>query len=227
MRVRTCVITCCALVLLGVLTATAAATPLDKRTTFTFSAPFTVPGVTLPAGTYVFRLADDLRGRDIVQVLGAENETAYAMFHTLRTPRGTPVDKPELRFMETAADKPLAVKSWWYPAETQGYEFLYPRHQAELLAKGIGAPVVAEAPAAGVLHFVLHSGPTAVRRCTTQCSDCARDTAVEGAAHFPVALREISFPRALNVLRKGAIYTTAGQIPQARTLPRNSGEEPS
>jgi LPXTG-motif cell wall-anchored protein len=137
----------CALVLLGAFTAaTAAATPLDKRTTFTFSAPFTVPGVTLPAGTYVFRLADDLRGRDIVQVLGAENGTAYAMFHTLRTPRGTPVDKPELRFMETASDMPVAIKSWWYPAETQGYEFLYPRRQAELLAKGTGTPVVTEAP---------------------------------------------------------------------------------
>lgn len=147
MRARTCVITCCALVLLGALTAaTAAATPLDKRTTFTFSAPFSVPGVTLPAGSYVFRLADDLRGRDIVQVLGAENGTAYAMFHTLRTPRGKPVDKPELRFMETAADMPAAIKSWWYPAETQGYEFLYPRRQAELLAKGTGAPVVAEMP---------------------------------------------------------------------------------
>ena len=61
MRARTCVITCCALVLLGALTAaTAAATPLDKCTTFTFSAPFSIPGVTLPAGSYVFRLADDL-----------------------------------------------------------------------------------------------------------------------------------------------------------------------
>lgn len=136
MRVRTCVITCCALVLLGVLTAaTAAATPLDKRTTLTFSAPFTVPGVTLPAGTYVFRLADDVRGRDIVQVLGAENGVAYAMFHTLRTPRGTPVDKPELRFMETASERPIAIKSWWDPAETEGYEFIYPRDQTDLLVK--------------------------------------------------------------------------------------------
>jgi hypothetical protein len=131
MRARTCVITCCALVLLGAFTAaTVAATPLDKRTTFTFSAPFTVPGVTLPAGTYIFRLADDLRGCDIVQVLGAENGVTYAMFHTLRTPRGIPVDKPELRFLETATDMPIAVRSWWYPAETQGYEFLYPRDRA-------------------------------------------------------------------------------------------------
>ena len=137
MRERTGVITCCALVLLGVFTAAmAAAAPFDKRTTVTFSAPFTVPGVTLPAGTYVFRLADGVRGRDIVQVLDAENGTAYAMFHTLRTPRGTPVDKVELRFMETALDMPIAVKSWWYPAETQGFEFLYPRYQAELLARG-------------------------------------------------------------------------------------------
>jgi hypothetical protein len=130
-------------VVLGAFTAaTAAATPLDKRTTFTFSAPFAVPGVTLPAGSYVFRLADDLRGRDVVQVLDARDGTAYAMFFTIRTPRGEPVDKSTIQFLETASDMPIAIKSWWYPAETQGYEFLYPRAQAELLAKGTGAPIV-------------------------------------------------------------------------------------
>jgi len=152
MRARSCVIACCAVVLLGIVTAgTAAASPLDKRTTFTFSVPFSVPGVTLPAGSYVFRLANELQGRDVVQVLGADG-TAYAMFFTLRTLPGEPVDKPEIQFMESAAGMPLAVKGWWYPADTQGYEFVYPRGRARLLANITGEPVLAE-PAAEETAF--------------------------------------------------------------------------
>lgn len=136
------VLSICALVLWATWAAgVAAAGPLDKRTNFTFNAPVAVPGVTLPAGSYVFRLAHDTRGRDIVQVLSAEG-TPYAMFHSLRTLRSEPADKPEVRFLETAADMPAAVQSWWYPADTQGYEFVYPREQARLLAKGSGRSVL-------------------------------------------------------------------------------------
>lgn len=143
MKARTCAIAWCALVLVGALNAaTAAATPLDKRTTFTFTTPFSIPGVTLPAGSYLFRLADDTRGRDVIQVLSADGKTPYAMFFSLRTLRGEPVDTPELRFMETAADVPVAIKSWWYAGDRQGYEFVYPRAQARLLAEGAGTPVL-------------------------------------------------------------------------------------
>jgi hypothetical protein len=136
MRVRTCDIWCGALVLLVALAPAAAAAPLDKRTTFTFSASFTVPGATLPAGSYVFVIANQLHGRDVVQVLNAGDGTVHAMFLTLRTTRDKPVDRTELRFIETASDVPMAIKSWWYPAETHGYEFLYSRAQARLLGCG-------------------------------------------------------------------------------------------
>lgn len=122
------VTTCCALVLLAALTPPpAGATPLDKRTLFSVSAPFSLPGVTLPAGCYMFRLVDDSRGRDVVQVLSGDGRTVYAMFGTLRTQRGEAADKAAVLFMETASGLPIAVRSWWYPAESYGYEFLYSR----------------------------------------------------------------------------------------------------
>jgi hypothetical protein len=128
MNVGRCVTTCWALVVLAAFTAhPAGATPLDKRTVFTVSAPFALPGVTLPAGCYMFRLADDTRGRDVVQVLSGDGTTVYAMLVALRTPRGEAADKAGVLFMETAAGTPIAVRSWWYPAESYGYEFLYPR----------------------------------------------------------------------------------------------------
>ena len=38
--------------------------------------------------------------------------------------------------METAKGQPSAVKTWWYPRERIGYEFIYPKEQARRLARG-------------------------------------------------------------------------------------------
>jgi hypothetical protein len=128
MKAARYVTTWCAALCFGTLAALpATATPLDKRTVFSVSAPFALPGVTLPAGCYMFRLADDIRGRDVVQLLSGDGATVYAMFFVLRTPRGEVADKAGILFMETASGLPIAVRSWWYPAESYGYEFVYPQ----------------------------------------------------------------------------------------------------
>jgi hypothetical protein len=44
--------------------------------------------------------------------------------------------------METAKGNPSAVKTWWYPGERIGYEFIYPKEQARLLAKESTEPVL-------------------------------------------------------------------------------------
>lgn len=119
----------------------AAAQPLDKRTTFTFNGPVAVPGVTLPAGSYLFHLTD-LNYRHVVQVLSADGKVPYAQFFALETWRNTTPSDPEVRFMETAADMPRAIRSFWTPGDPLGYEFMYPREQARLLAEGTGRPVL-------------------------------------------------------------------------------------
>ena len=55
----------------------------DKRTYFTFSQPVALPGVTLPAGTYMFRLADDTTTRKVIQVTNREGTQSFAMLHTM------------------------------------------------------------------------------------------------------------------------------------------------
>ena len=44
----------------------------DHRTYFTFSTPVTLPGVTLPAGRYLFRLADPNSSRKVISVLSED-----------------------------------------------------------------------------------------------------------------------------------------------------------
>jgi hypothetical protein len=117
--------------------------PEDKRVFFTFSGPVAVPGVTLPAGKYLFRLPTTIGSgeRHVMQVLSADGKNSYAMFYGISANRTDYPTKPEVRFMETAAGTPAAVKTWWYPGDKAGYEFIYPKKQARLLAEGTGQPV--------------------------------------------------------------------------------------
>lgn len=59
----------------------------------------------------------------------------------------SPASAPEVRFMETAAGMPAAIKAWWYPGERMGYEFMYPKDQALRLAQGASQPVLTTATA--------------------------------------------------------------------------------
>jgi hypothetical protein len=133
----------CGLGLAAIFVAAAAqAQPADKRTYFTFSRPITLPGVTLPAGKYMFRLADDQTTRKVIQVVSADGTKPYAMLLTIPDERRDPPKDAEVAFLETAARTPSAVKSWWYPGERIGYEFIYPKAQARTLAKSTGAAVL-------------------------------------------------------------------------------------
>jgi hypothetical protein len=142
MRTRTFVrLAFTGVVLAFLLAGTALAQPMDKRTFFTFSGPVAIPGVTLPAGKYMFRVADT-SSRDVLQVLSADGKKSYASFFAIRAQRAESVPTPEVRFMETAAGMPAAIDTWWYPSERTGYEFIYPKEQARLLARGTGQPIL-------------------------------------------------------------------------------------
>src|ERR671913_15322 len=104
----------CAVALLALMTTPANAQPLDKRVIFTFSAPVVLPGVTLPAGTYLFRVPTP--NRNIVQVLSADGTKTYGTFFAIAAYRTAIPEKPKVRFMETPSSMPHAIRTWWYPA---------------------------------------------------------------------------------------------------------------
>ena len=113
----------------------AQAQPEDKRTYFTFSAPVALPGVTLPAGRYLFRIVDTTTSRKVIQVLSDDQKKPYVMVNTIPDQRLDPVQDPTVSFYETPRGAPAAVKSWWYPGESIGYQLIYPRAQAKQIAK--------------------------------------------------------------------------------------------
>ena len=64
----------------------------DKETVVTFSAPVQVSDKTLPAGTYVFKLADSLASRDIVEIFSSDRQHLITTFLATATTRLTPAD---------------------------------------------------------------------------------------------------------------------------------------
>jgi hypothetical protein len=123
----------------------AEAQPADYRTYFTFSAPVTLPGITLPAGKYIFRLADADSSRKVINVMSGDGKRSLAMLHTIPDQAMKAPKDAEIRFMETSAQVPPPIKTWWYAGKAIGYEFIYPRKQAMELAKSTSEPILTTA----------------------------------------------------------------------------------
>jgi hypothetical protein len=123
------------LCILGAMLSPAKADQGDQKTIFTFSDPVEVPGRVLDAGTYVFTVMDVQGDRDIVQVSNKRGDKLYGTFLTIPDYRAKPTGKPVITFDERAANSPEAVKVWFYPGETYGHEFVYPKAKAVQLAK--------------------------------------------------------------------------------------------
>jgi hypothetical protein len=125
--------------------APASAQPFDERVFFTFSGPFELPGVALAPGKYIFRLADPSITYNVVQVLSGDGLTSYGIFFTLPAVRPDPAPQPEIRFMETPAGTPPAVRAYWTQGVTTGHEFIYPKEHARRVARTSKDPVLTTA----------------------------------------------------------------------------------
>ena len=133
---------CCALAFAAIVAPGVRADEHDKLTYFTFSGPVQIPGHTLPAGTYMFKLADSPSNRHIVQVFTKDGSKLYATILAIPDQRLDPADKPVVMFKETPAGSPNAVRAWFYPGNTIGDEFVYPKEQAMKIAKATHEPVL-------------------------------------------------------------------------------------
>jgi hypothetical protein len=134
---------CCAAALTVALAPGARADEWNKKTILTFSGPVQVPGATLPAGSYVFKLADIPGNRHVVQVFDKDEKKIYTTLLAVPNQRPEPSDKPVILFSERATGSPQAVRVWYYPGDTIGDEFVYPKSQAMRIAKDTHSRVLA------------------------------------------------------------------------------------
>jgi hypothetical protein len=134
---------CCATVLTVALAPSARADEWDKKTILTFSGPVQIPGATLPAGSYVFKLADIPGNRHVVQVFDKDEKKIYTTMLAIPNERLEPSDNPVVLFSERASGSPQAIKVWFYPGNRVGNEFVYPKSQAMRIAKETHQSVLA------------------------------------------------------------------------------------
>ena len=99
----------------------------DRKTIVTFSDSVEIPGQVLPAGTYVFRLADSPADRHIVQIWNADETQILATTMAIPNTRSERPDKSIFEFEERAGNAPMALKVWFYPGDSTGQEFIYSR----------------------------------------------------------------------------------------------------
>ena len=123
--VRAIQISMCAAVLCVVFVTTAKADIWDKKTIVTFGDSVEIPGQVLPAGTYVFKLADTTSDRHIVQIWNADETQILATILTIPSYRLDPPDRTIFDFDERPSDLPMALHSWFYPGNNTGQEFVY------------------------------------------------------------------------------------------------------
>ncbi|HSZ63255.1 MAG TPA: hypothetical protein VK828_15740 [Terriglobales bacterium] len=115
----------------------------DQATTITFSQAIQIPGQVLPAGTYLFRLADASANENIVQIFSPDRTVLYATVRTIPTTRQKPTGDTVVSVAEPETGQPDALLKWFYPGREVGVEFVYPKQQEKKLAQDRRQIVVA------------------------------------------------------------------------------------
>ena len=143
MKRLTIIATACVLAVLAVLATRVGAQESNttERTFMTFSGPVELPGVTLEAGTYEFRLADT-DSRNVVQVLRKDSREPMGQWTFVQTERPRVSGETVVMFKETKEGTTPAVQFWYYPNEKIGKEFIYPKDQAQKIAQRTGERVL-------------------------------------------------------------------------------------
>lgn len=120
----------------------------DKKSVITFNSPVQIPAVhqpgwgVLPAGTYVFKVAESGANRHIVQIFNKDESTIYATILAIPNLRLKATEKTVITFRERPAGQPQALQAWFYPGKQWGEEFVYPKRQAVEFAKSTITPVL-------------------------------------------------------------------------------------
>jgi hypothetical protein len=171
-----------AAVLAFAMTPPAFADDYSKLTLLTFSGPVDVPGITLPAGTYRFSLADPESGRRVVRVADKDGTHTLGMFISIPNQRMKPTDKPVVMFKEAAAGSPQAIQAWFYPGETYGYEFAYPHDQALKIAKATHKPILSATKEGEVSRIDEHDKPVSSDETLKESSEARTPVTPSAAA---------------------------------------------
>lgn len=115
----------------------------DQATTMTFNEPIQIPGQVLPAGTYVLKLASRDSDLNTVQIFNSDRTVVYGTFQTIPTDRREPTGDTVIDLAKQGSGQPDALLKWFYPGDSTGHEFVYPKEKEKELAQDQQEAIVA------------------------------------------------------------------------------------
>ena len=123
------------------------ADPVKKATEVTFTTPVEIPGMVLQAGTYVIKVPDPVTHADMVGFYNTDQSYLYKLVRTIPRYRLEVTDKTAFTYEERVNGAPAALKTWFYPDENWGKEFLYEKAEALTVAEAPAfVPPIEETP---------------------------------------------------------------------------------
>lgn len=125
---RRTIATACVLTAAGILAATltATASPFNRATNFSFRTAVTLPGTVLPAGDYVFEIANPNGGGDVVVVRNKIRSKVFllAMTRAVTRAHSSKLDAT-IVLGEANRSEPRRITAWYADGDTTGREFQY------------------------------------------------------------------------------------------------------
>jgi LPXTG-motif cell wall-anchored protein len=100
----------------------------NKRTILTIDQPMQVYDTYLEPGQYIFKLLDSQSNRNIVQIYNADQTHLITTILAIPDYRVQVTGKSRFTMWETPAGYVGALKEWFYPGDSFGQEFRYPKN---------------------------------------------------------------------------------------------------
>jgi hypothetical protein len=113
--------------------AAALADDANQSTRLTFSGPVEIPGIALPAGTYLFKVDPD--NLNVVRVFNADGTRLYTTIQTIAAEREKPTGDTVVTLAQQSNGNPEVLVKWFYPGRNFGHEFVYSKHEEQELAQ--------------------------------------------------------------------------------------------
>jgi len=114
----------------------------DQSIKITFNQPIEIPGQVLPAGTYLFKLADP-NDLDVVRIFNSQGTRLYATLQTITAERAKPTGEAVVVLADQSEARAETLVKWFYPGDTSGHELVYPKQKEQQLAQARRQTIVA------------------------------------------------------------------------------------
>lgn len=163
----------------------------DKKTILTVNQTIQVRDAVLEPGQYVLKLYNSPSERHIVQIFNADQSHIISTVMAIPKQRMEPTGDSQFTFWETPAGSARALRAWYYPGDTIGQEFPYPKHLKQLAVMESKATTPAPVPVTQSAEPETATQPSTQPEAETHDQDQDRDRAVE---QQPVEIAQNSPP---------------------------------